>query len=79
MNSGVFWVMLSAHIQPDPSELNGQRHKVQMDNDPQHTAKATEDLFKASGTFCNGQVNHLTRIQLNIHFTHKTEGKMPQE
>ena len=46
MNSEVFRAILSAHIQPNASELIGQRFTVQMDNDPKHTAKATKE-FKA--------------------------------
>jgi len=33
MNSGVFCAILSAHIQPNASELIGRRFTVQMDND----------------------------------------------
>ena len=58
MNSEVFQAILSAHIQPNASELIGRRFTVQMDNDPQHTAK--EFLRQRSGMLCNGQVNHLT-------------------
>ncbi len=39
MNSEVFRAILSAHIQPNASELIGRRFTVQMDNDPKHTAK----------------------------------------
>ena len=45
MNSEVFRaILLSAHIQPNASELIGLRFTVQMDND---TAKATKEFFKA--------------------------------
>ena len=65
MNSEVFWAILSAHIQPNASELIRRRFTVQLDNDPKHTAKARQ----RSGMLCNGQVNHLTWIGLSMHFT----------
>ncbi len=46
MNSEVFRVILSAHIQPNAPELIGRRFTVQMDNDPKHTAKATKEFLK---------------------------------
>ncbi len=82
MNSEVFRAILSAHIQPNASELIGRRFTVQMDNDPKHTAKQPKSFWRErSGLLCNGQVNHLTWIRLSMHFTcwDKTEGKMPQE
>ncbi len=61
MNSEVFWAILSAHIQPNASELIGRRFTVQMDNDPKHTAKATKEFLKGKKwTVMHGQVNHLT-------------------
>ena len=47
MISEVFLAILSAHIQPNASELVGRRFTVEMDNDPKHTAKATKEFFKA--------------------------------
>ncbi len=46
MNSEVFRAILSAHIQPNASELIGRRFRVQMDNDPKHTGKATKEFLK---------------------------------
>ncbi len=46
MNSEVFRAILSAHFQPNASELIGRRFTVQMDNDPKHTAKATKEFLK---------------------------------
>ncbi len=46
MNSEVFRAILSAHIQPNASELIGRRFTVQMDNDPTHNAKATKEFLK---------------------------------
>ena len=47
MNSEVFWAILSAHIQPNASELIGQHFTVQLDNDLKRTVKATKEFFKA--------------------------------
>ncbi len=46
MNSEVFRAILSAHIQPNASELIGRLFTVQMDNHPKHTAKATKEFLK---------------------------------
>ena len=46
MNSDVFRVILSAHIQSNASELIGQCFTVQVDNDPKHTAKATKEFLR---------------------------------
>ncbi len=46
MNSEVFRAILSAHIQPNASELIGRRFTLQMDSDPKHTAKATKEFLK---------------------------------
>ncbi len=68
--SEVFRAILSAHIQPNASELIGRRFTVQMDNDPKHTAKQPKSFWRErSGLLCNGQVNHLTWIRLSMHFT----------
>ncbi len=82
MNSEVFRAILSAHIQPNASELIGRRFTVQMDNDPKHTAKATKEFWRErSGLLCNDQVNHLTWILLSMHFTcwRQNWREMPQE
>ncbi|MCJ8739407.1 hypothetical protein PDJAM_G00046810 [Pangasius djambal] len=47
MNSEVSRALLSAHIQPNATKLIGRRFTVQVDNDPKHTAKATQDFLKA--------------------------------
>ncbi|KAJ7322744.1 hypothetical protein JRQ81_019031 [Phrynocephalus forsythii] len=46
MNLELFQPILSAHIQPNASELTGRRFTVSMDKDPKHTAKATKEFFK---------------------------------
>lgn len=47
MNSQVCRNILSAQIQPNAAELIGRRFTVQMDNDPKHTAKATQEFMRA--------------------------------
>ncbi|CAJ0963969.1 unnamed protein product [Ranitomeya imitator] len=47
MNSEVYRDILSAQIQPNAVKLIGRRFIVQMDNDPKHTAKATQEFMSA--------------------------------
>uniref|UniRef100_A0A3B5Q0B9 Transposase n=2 Tax=Xiphophorus maculatus TaxID=8083 RepID=A0A3B5Q0B9_XIPMA len=47
MNSEVYRDILSAQIQPNAAKLIGRRFTVQMDNDPKHTAKATQEFMSA--------------------------------
>ncbi|KAG2462898.1 TCB1 transposase, partial [Polypterus senegalus] len=47
MNSEVFRDILSAQIQLNAVKLIGQHFMIQMDNDPKHTAKATQEFIKA--------------------------------
>ncbi len=46
MNSEVYRDILSAQIQPTAAKLIGRRLIVQMDDDPKHTAKATQGFLK---------------------------------
>ncbi len=45
-NSEVYRDILSAHIQPNAAKLIGRCIIIQMDNDPKHTAKATQEFLK---------------------------------
>ncbi|KAG2457144.1 TCB1 transposase, partial [Polypterus senegalus] len=47
MNSEVFRDILSAQIQLNAVKLIGRRFMIQMDNDPKHTSKATQEFIKA--------------------------------
>ncbi|CAJ0940177.1 unnamed protein product [Ranitomeya imitator] len=47
MNSEVFRAILCAQIQPNAAKLIGHRFILQMDNDPKHKAKATQEFIKA--------------------------------
>ncbi|CAJ0964746.1 unnamed protein product, partial [Ranitomeya imitator] len=47
MNSEVFRAILCAQIQPNAAKLIGRRFILQMDNDPKHKAKATQEFIKA--------------------------------
>ncbi len=46
MNSEVYRDILSAQIQPSGAQLIGQCFIVQMDDDPKHTAKRTQEFLK---------------------------------
>ncbi|KAJ7316372.1 hypothetical protein JRQ81_002534 [Phrynocephalus forsythii] len=72
--------ILSAHIQPNASELIGRSFTVQMDNDPKHAAKATKAFLRErSGMLCNDQVNHLNPIEHAFHLMKtKLNGKCPK-
>ncbi len=70
MNSEVFRAILSAHIQPNASELIGRRFTVQMDNDPKHTAKATKEFLKGKKwTVMQWPSQSPDLIRLSMHFT----------
>ncbi len=83
MNSEVFRAILSAHIQPNASELIGRRFTVQMDNDPKHTAKATKEFLKGKKWTVMqwpSQSPDLNPIEHALSLAEdKAEGKMPQE
>ncbi len=55
INSEVYMDILSAQIQSNWAKLNGCCFIVQMDDDPKHTADATQVFLKVKGgIFCNG-------------------------
>ncbi|CAJ0964271.1 unnamed protein product [Ranitomeya imitator] len=47
MNSEVLRAILCAQIQPNEAKLTGRRFILQMDNDPKHKSKATQEFIKA--------------------------------
>ena len=47
MNSEAYKTILSAQIQPNAAKMIGPCFRVQTDNDPKHTMKATKELLKA--------------------------------
>jgi len=47
MNSEVLGDIMSAQIQLNAVKLIGRRFIIQMDSDPKHTAKATQEFIKA--------------------------------
>ncbi len=46
MNYEVYRDILSAQIQSNGAKFIGRRFILQMDNDPKHTAKATQEFLK---------------------------------
>ncbi len=82
MNSEVFRAILSAHIQPNASELIGRRFTVQMDNGPKH-CKSNQRVFEGKEVDCYAMAKSITWPESDwacISLAEdKTEGKMPQE
>ncbi len=78
INSEVFRAILSAHIQPNASELIGRCFTVQMDNDPKHTAKATKEFLKGK-KWTVMQSPDLNPIEHAVHLLKtKLKGKCPK-
>ncbi len=83
MNSEVFRAILSAHFQPNASELIGRRFTVQMDNDPKAYCKSNQRVFEGKEVDCYAMAKSITWPESDwacISLAEdKTEGKMPQE
>ncbi len=61
MNSEVFRAILSAHIQPNASELIGRRFTVQMDNDrPKAYCKSNQRVFEGKEVDCYAMAKSIT-------------------
>ncbi len=74
----IYWDIQSAQIQSNGARLIGRRFIVQINDDPKHTAKATQEFLKVrSGVFCNGRVNLLisTRLSCISLAEDKTKGR----
>ncbi len=71
MNSEVFRAILSAHIQPNASELIGRRFTVQMDNDHKAYCKSNQRVFEGKEVDCYAMAKSITWtwIRLSMHFT----------
>ncbi|MEE6496291.1 hypothetical protein FKM82_002289 [Ascaphus truei] len=69
MISEVYRDILSAQIQPNSAKLIGRRFTCQMDNDPKHTAKATQEFFKAKKWNILQWPSHLISTRSSMHFT----------
>ena len=78
MNSEVFRDILSVQIQPNASKLIGRCFTVQMDNDPKHTAKATQYLFKAKKWNVLQWPSQLDSGQVIEHAFHLLKAKRPK-
>lgn len=60
MDSEVYRDMLSAQIQPNEANWIGCRFTGQMDNDPKHTVKTTQEYLKAKKWPCFATVESVT-------------------
>ncbi len=82
MNSEVFRAILSAHIQPNASELIGRRFTVQMDN-TQSILQKQQRVFEGKAVDGYAMAKSITWPESDwacISLAEdKTEGKMPQE
>ncbi len=69
-NSEVYGIYIDFRIQSNAAKLIGQYFTVQMDDDPKHTAKATQVFLKVKREiFCNGKVKLLILTRSSMYFT----------
>jgi len=74
MNSELYRAILSAQIQPNAAKLIGLRFILQMDNDPKHTAKATQ-VSQGKEVGCFSMAKSVTCSQPNRACFSLTEDK----
>ncbi len=79
MNSEVYRDILSAQIQPNAAKLIGQRFIVQMDNDPKHTAKATQEFLKTKKVDYSAMAKQYPDLNPIKHAFHLLKTKLKAE
>lgn len=61
INFEVYRTILSTQIRSNAAKLIGMHFTVQMNNNPKHITKATQDLLKAEyEMYLNGRLRHLS-------------------
>ena len=79
MNSEVYRAVLSAQIESNAAELLRRCFTVQMDNDPKHTVKATQELPKAKKWNILQWPNQLPDLNPAEHAYHLLKTKLRAE
>ncbi len=79
MNSEVYREILSAQIQPNAAKMIGWCFIVQMDDDPKHTAKATQEILKVKKWIILQWQSQLPDLNLIEHVFHLLKTKLKAE